>query len=98
MKRKILTYIFSFGCLLFFSLVIFGQEPSGYPITEYLGMTLFPEVAVSPDARHVAFIASRDNFVTNLNDSTIWKMDIDSEGRKTVMARLPGECGEVSGL
>ncbi len=95
-------YIANIALSIYFTFLMLGsalgQEPSGYPIVEYLGMTLFPEVQVLPDAHHVAFIASKDSFATNRNDATIWKMDVDSGGRKTGMARLSGEWGEVSGI
>lgn len=75
-----------------------AEQPSGYPITEYLGMTLFPEVQVSPDARHVAFITAKNNFATDRNETTIWIIDVDAQGRKTGIARLTDKPGDFSDL
>lgn len=98
MRKQITKTIFLvfLSCLMLSS--AFGQETSGYSITDFLSATFFNEVEVSPDARHVAFITIKDNFEKNKAETTIWKIDVDESGRKTGMSRLIDDPGEYSSL
>jgi dipeptidyl aminopeptidase/acylaminoacyl peptidase len=78
------------------SIPALGQEVSPYTVTDFLGMTFFPEIEVSPDARHVAFITAKDNFATDRKEATVWKIDLDAQGRKIGMERVAGEPGQYS--
>ena len=73
--------------------VLFGgtaaqEKEGGYPIAEYLEMTYIPEVAVSPDGRHIALVAARDLFDEDRTDTAIWSVDLDANGKKTAIRRL----------
>jgi dipeptidyl aminopeptidase/acylaminoacyl peptidase len=64
-----------------------AQEATGYPLEEYLGVTSFGDIAVSPDARH---------FEENARESAIWRVDLDETGHKTGMVRLAASEGSYS--
>jgi dipeptidyl aminopeptidase/acylaminoacyl peptidase len=75
-----------------------AQEAAGYPLEEYLGVTSFAGVTVSPDGRHVAFVASEDDFEENKRRSAIWRVDLDDAGRKVDQVRLAASEGSYSQL
>ncbi|MFC1528804.1 S9 family peptidase [Candidatus Latescibacterota bacterium] len=75
-----------------------AQDTSGYPIEDFLGCTIFNEVEVSPDGRHVAMITATDDFAKDCTDVAIWRIDLDEAGRKTGMLRLSRAEGNYNGM
>ena len=73
-----------------------AQDTPGYPIEDFLGYTIFNEVEVSPDGRHVALITAADDFAKDRTDVAIWRIDLDEAGRKTGMLRLSRAEGNCS--
>lgn len=86
-------------CLSAFGFIPAVAQPvSRYTVTDFVGVTFFKQLEVSPDARHVAFITSKNNFATDRRESVIWKIDVDAQGRKTEMTSITNRPGEFSGL
>ncbi|MEO7673652.1 MAG: prolyl oligopeptidase family serine peptidase, partial [Pyrinomonadaceae bacterium] len=77
---------------------VIRQDIPGYPVTEFLEMTLFREVEAAPDGTRVAFITAKDNLARNLTDVAVWTVDIDGSGRKTRETRLTKLPGDYSAL
>jgi dipeptidyl aminopeptidase/acylaminoacyl peptidase len=75
-----------------------AQDEPGYPIRDFLGLTIFTELAVSPDGRHVAFVTLADDFERNHPEMAIWRIDLDSRGRKIDALRLTATPGAYSGI
>ena len=75
-----------------------AQQGPGYPIEEFLGVTSFSQISVSPDGRHVAFVASADDFAENVRESEIWRIDLDERGEVTGRVRLAASDGSYSQL
>lgn len=75
-----------------------AQDGPGYPIEEFLGVTSFSEIAVSPDGRYIAVVSAADDFDENKRNSAIWRIDLDERGRKTGQIRLASSDGSYSRL
>lgn len=75
-----------------------AQDEPGYPIEEFLGVTVFPEVAVSPDGRHIALVTLSDDFESDRPQMAIWRIDLDEGGRVTGHLRLTSRPGAYSGV
>src|SRR5207237_4861721 len=75
-----------------------AREVSAYTVTDFLGMTLFTEIELSRNGRHVAFITSRNNFVTDRRENSIWRFDIDAQGRPIGMVSVIRQAGRFSNL
>jgi dipeptidyl aminopeptidase/acylaminoacyl peptidase len=74
---------------LLFPAAVFGQ--AGDPIREFLGETLYDEVRVSPNGRHVAFIVKTNDFEKDREDIAIWLADPGRPGSEPVrVTRQPG--------
>ncbi len=75
-----------------------AQDEPGYPIRDFLGVTTYPEVAVSPNGRHIAVVTHSDDFEKNRPNIAIWRFDLDERGRVTGRLRLTSSPGTYSGL
>jgi len=75
-----------------------AQEEPGYPIKNFLSVTAFSEVAVSPDGRYVALVSQADNFERNRRESAIWRIDLDRRARVTGRVRLAASARSYSQL
>ncbi|MFN2397207.1 MAG: prolyl oligopeptidase family serine peptidase [Gemmatimonadaceae bacterium] len=71
---------------------------TGYSVKDYLGVTVFREVEVAPNGRHVAFIVATDDFAQDREEVAVWRLDLDENGRKTALTRLTWEPSEYSEL
>jgi dipeptidyl aminopeptidase/acylaminoacyl peptidase len=65
------------------SILIFTVEPSAeaqnlndYPIKEFLEVTTFTQLSVSPDGSYLAFITKSNDFEEDKQVKTIWRIDL----------------------
>lgn len=75
-----------------------AQQRVGYSITDYLGSTFIPEIAVSPTGHWVAFITSRDDFDSNRTDYAVWMEDLSETRKIKAPLRLTTEQARYSRL
>ncbi len=75
-----------------------GQDLPGYDTEDFLSVTTFSSVVVAPDGRHVAFVASADNFETNKRESAIWRVDLDDDAQVIGSVRLAATAASYSAL
>ncbi|UCC49791.1 MAG: S9 family peptidase [Gemmatimonadota bacterium] len=75
-----------------------AQEEPGYSIKDFLSVTAFSQVTVSPDGRYVALVSQADNFERNRRESAIWRIDLDRRVRVTERVRLAASARSYSQL
>jgi dipeptidyl aminopeptidase/acylaminoacyl peptidase len=75
-----------------------AAREAGYPVKEFLGVTAFREVQVSPRGRHVAFVTARNDFERDVEEVTVWRLEVGPDGRPGGLTRLTHDVADYSGL
>jgi dipeptidyl aminopeptidase/acylaminoacyl peptidase len=71
-----------------------AQDMSGYPVTDFLEMTIIREVEASPDGSRVAIVTAKDDLAKNYTDVAIRLVQLDASNAmksETRLTKLPGE-------
>jgi len=102
-RRPGRVFLLSLACIfvLFLAPSASSQPPTGYPIESFLGLTTFPEVAMAPKAKRLAFITSVDNFAKDRTEQAVWRLELlgkDGEAQTGKPVRLTWTPGGYSKL
>jgi dipeptidyl aminopeptidase/acylaminoacyl peptidase len=62
------------------ALAIWGQQPAAYPVKEFLGKTHYLRVEAAPDARHVAILTTKHNWIADQKEWTVWNLRASDAG------------------
>ncbi len=68
---------------------------AGYDVAEYLGMTLFSDVEMSPDGKRVAFVTTRDDVTKTSADRTLWMTDAKPDAKPVRITHASGTVWSV---
>jgi dipeptidyl aminopeptidase/acylaminoacyl peptidase len=53
------------------------QADKGYPVKEYLGQTRITQTSISPDGKYVVAVTVQDNFDTNQEEYSLWRITLE---------------------